>query len=83
MIKVKILLRSIGLKLNDPAEILSSLNNSFIDNNKLEMFVTMWFGIIEISSGRLTFANAGHEDLAIYKNSNICWSCIFDYISIY
>ncbi len=69
MIKVKILLRSIGLKLNDPAEILSSLNNSFIDNNKLEMFVTMWFGIIEISSGRLTFANAGHEDLAIYKKN--------------
>ena len=25
------------------------------------MFVTMWFGVLEISTGRITAANAGHE----------------------
>lgn len=69
MIKVKVLLRSVGLKLNNPAKVLSTLNDIFIDNNKLEMFVTMWFGILEISTGKLTYVNAGHEDLIIYKKS--------------
>ena len=27
----------------------------------MEMFVTVWLGILEISTGRLTAANAGHE----------------------
>jgi sigma-B regulation protein RsbU (phosphoserine phosphatase) len=30
-------------------------------NNEEEMFVTVWFGILEISTGRVTAANAGHE----------------------
>ena len=25
------------------------------------MFATVWFGILEISTGRITAANAGHE----------------------
>ena len=70
MIKAKILLRSIAQDKNDPAKILSILNNSFIDNNKLDMFVTMWFGIIEISTGIITFANAGHDD-AIISNDEV------------
>ena len=31
------------------------------------MFVTVWLGILEISTGRLTAANAGHEYPAIRK----------------
>ena len=65
MIKVKVLLRNIASSTNDPAEILTILNNSFIDNNKLDMFVTVWFGIIEISTGKIVFANAGHDDAII------------------
>ena len=32
------------------------------------MFVTVWVGILEISSGRLTAANAGHEYPVLMKN---------------
>ena len=30
-------------------------------NNPADMFVTVWIGILEISTGKLTAANAGHE----------------------
>ena len=44
-----------------PAKILEASNNAICDNNQEEMFVTAWVGILEISTGRLTAANAGHE----------------------
>ena len=31
------------------------------------MFVTLWLGILEVSTGRLTFTNAGHDDAAICR----------------
>ena len=46
---------------NSPAKILESVNNQLCDNNSAGMFVTVWLGILEISSGRLKAANAGHE----------------------
>ncbi len=44
-----------------PAQILSDTNASVCSHNSEEMFVTVWLGILEISTGRLTAANAGHE----------------------
>ena len=44
-----------------PAQILTDSNASICSNNKEEMFVTVWLGILEISTGKLTAANAGHE----------------------
>jgi len=65
MVKSKLLIRGAGQHINDPAKVLSSVNNSFFDSNKMDMFVTIWFGIINLSTGKLTFANAGHEDIII------------------
>ena len=44
-----------------PAQILTDTNASVCATNREEMFVTVWLGILEISTGRLTAANAGHE----------------------
>ena len=44
-----------------PAQILSDTNAAICANNREEMFVTVWLGILEISTGKLTAANAGHE----------------------
>ena len=46
---------------NSPAEILTRANEAICSNNEAEMFVTVWLGILELSTGRLTAANAGHE----------------------
>ena len=44
-----------------PAHILETVNHHICLNNPAEMFVTTWLGILEISTGRLKAANAGHE----------------------
>lgn len=44
-----------------PAEILERVNKLVCKNNDASMFVTVWLGILEISTGRLTSASAGHE----------------------
>ena len=44
-----------------PAEILTSVNIQQCEDNAVKMFVTAWLGILELSTGRLTCTNAGHE----------------------
>ena len=48
-----------------PGEILSFVNNGICEHNRADMFVTLWLGILDLSTGRLSFANAGHDDAAI------------------
>ncbi len=48
-------------------EILEKMNGSICDSNQTDMFVTVWLGILELSTGRLTAANAGHEYPVIRK----------------
>lgn len=50
-----------------PAEILGIVNDSVCQSNEANMFVTVWLGILEISTGKITAANAGHEDPAVYR----------------
>ena len=44
-----------------PAEILDRVNRQIFRSNEAGMFVTVWLGILEISTGKLTAASAGHE----------------------
>ena len=50
-----------------PAEILHYVNQDLCAHNEAEMFVTVWLGILELSTGILTAANAGHEYPAIRR----------------
>ena len=52
-----------------PEQILRDTNEAICSNNREEMFVTVWLGILEISTGKLTAANAGHE-YPVIKNPN-------------
>ncbi len=53
-----------------PSEILFDVNNGLSEGNKSMMFVTVWLGILTISTGELIQANAGHEDPAIQRKDN-------------
>lgn len=44
-----------------PSEVLAEVNNTLCKNSKIDMFVTVWLGILNINTGKLTAANAGHE----------------------
>lgn len=61
MMASKIMLTDFAMTLRDPAEILRAGNNAMCGSNTDKVFVTVWLGILEISTGRLTAANAGHE----------------------
>lgn len=68
MMASKILLNNFSLmSISSPAVILEKVNHHICMNNSAELFVTTWLGILEISSGRLRAANAGHEYPAIRR----------------
>ena len=50
-----------------PSEILFDVNNSLCEGNKEKMFVTVWLGILTISTGELVEASAGHEYPAVCR----------------
>ena len=68
MMTAKTTIQSYSMKVRSAAEILRKTNNSLLKNNQTDMFVTVWLGILEISTGILSCANAGHEYPAVMKN---------------
>ena len=44
-----------------PAQTLSDINTAICTKNIEDMFVTVWLGIIDLSTGKMICANAGHE----------------------
>ncbi|SDA09341.1 sigma-B regulation protein RsbU (phosphoserine phosphatase) [Ruminococcus sp. YE71] len=67
MMASKILLKNYAMTGSSPSKVLEQTNAQICKNNEQEMFVTVWFGILEISTGRITAANAGHEYPIIKK----------------
>ena len=61
MMSSKILINDHCLMGGTPSQILERVNKAVYANNKAHMFVTVWLGILEISSGKLTSSSAGHE----------------------
>ena len=43
------------------SRILCNVNDQLSENNTLNMFVTVWLGIVTISTGEVIYSNAGHE----------------------
>lgn len=46
---------------NDPAAIVSSLNNAVAETNESNMFVTAFLGVLDLDTGKLRYCNAGHN----------------------
>ena len=60
-----------------PAKVLQAVNRQICSRNPEGMFVTVWLGVLQISTGKLTASNAGHEypalkqageDFALFKD---------------
>ena len=67
MMMSKILVSNYAMMGGSPKEVLERVNNSVCKNNDSEMFVSVWFGILTISTGRIVAANAGHEYPVLQK----------------
>lgn len=62
-----IYIKSYGTMDVNPASILEKVNNAVLERNEDGMFVTAWIGVLELSTGHLIAANAGHEYPAIRR----------------
>ena len=67
MVIAKTLIKNRTLMGGTPAEILAFVNNQLCENNEEEMFVTVWLGILDLTTGLMTAANAGHEYPALKR----------------
>ena len=67
MMMTKILVNSITEMGDSPKETLERVNTLICQNNDEGMFVTVWLGILTISTGKIVAANAGHEYPIIRK----------------
>lgn len=56
---------SAGFSVNDTFEV---ANTKLCNNNDAEMFVTAWQGILDINTGHIDFANAGHNPPLVYRD---------------
>ena len=70
MMMAKILLNNYAMMGDTPHEVLERLNETFCKNNDDSMFVTVWFGIYTISTGKVVASNAGHEYPIIKHGDN-------------
>ena len=48
-------------------EVFCEVNNQLCENNKENFFVTAWLGILDLTSGALTYVNAGHNPPVILR----------------
>jgi len=55
------MLKAIGSEVNDPAECLSKVNQMLIPVSEMTMFVTVFFGMINLKTGELSYSNGGHN----------------------
>lgn len=67
MVITKVLLKNSAQSGKSPKAVLEEVNSQLCANNPIDMFVTVWLGILELSTGKLTCANAGHEYPALCR----------------
>ncbi len=61
MMTCKGIIKGTALRGGTPAEILSYVNDRLQEDNENDMFVTVWLGMLDISTGVVTACSAGHE----------------------
>lgn len=67
MMRSKTAIKSLAESGRSPREILERANDELYKGNDANMFVTAWIGIIDLETGIMRCANAGHEYPAIMR----------------
>ena len=72
MMTAKTIIRGLAERGLSVDEIFTLANEKLCENNESGMFVTAWMGKIDLSSGTLSFANAGHNPPVIVQGDGEC-----------
>ena len=54
-----------------PGEVFTKVNQILCEGNDAELFVTAWMGLLDLRTGEMKFANAGHNPPIIQINNEI------------
>jgi len=74
MVRAHTLMRSLAPRLASPSELLAAMNDALCADNERCMFVTLVCGALELASGRLALASAGHEPcLRVRRDGALVW----------
>ena len=72
MVNAKALLKNqIILSGDNVVEICEKVNRRLIEQNEAMLFVTVWLGVMQISTGEIAYVNAGHEYPALYRSGGV------------
>lgn len=55
------LLRMVAAQESHPDKIVTAVNAAMADMNESNMFVTLFFGVLDLPTGRFRYCNAGHD----------------------
>ncbi len=64
----KAMIKANAMKTLDPAKIVTGAEQMLTENNPGGMFVTLWLGVVDLTTGHVEACNAGHDYPAIRKN---------------
>ena len=67
MVIAKTLIKNRTLGGGTPSQILADVNNQLCEGNVAQLFVTVWLGILDLTTGKGVAANAGHEHPALCR----------------
>ncbi|MFI3333382.1 MAG: SpoIIE family protein phosphatase [Rikenellaceae bacterium] len=62
------LFRSVAAHIGDPAKILYNINNSIAETNDANMFITLFVGELNLTTGELIYSSAGHNAPVLLRN---------------
>lgn len=65
------LFRNISAHVSAPAQIVGTLNKAMAEGNETSMFVTLFVGVLDLTTGRLAYCNAGH-DAPLILGKDVC-----------
>ncbi|MEA4853374.1 MAG: SpoIIE family protein phosphatase [Christensenella sp.] len=55
------------------ADAFCTVNQKLCENNEVEMFVTVFAGVIDLQNGMLRYVNAGHNPSALLREGAVTW----------
>jgi sigma-B regulation protein RsbU (phosphoserine phosphatase) len=68
MMTAKTLIKDAILAFRSPATALDVVNAELCSNNPANMFLTAWVGVLNLETGEVSFANAGHNPPSAFRN---------------
>ncbi len=73
MARTVTLIRLMAKQTSTPVEILSTVNGELCPNNEECLFVTLFCGVLDLATGRLSYASGGHEPPLLVRDRQVAF----------